>query len=97
MLIHLSNIDNFSSEKIWDRLESNLRLLCEKQVCYLCAMQSPRLTFNSKYSHQLLNLIVIEHRRFVDGVGRGGAASERPDVLDGQAEDGQLVHFSGTK
>ena len=38
-LINLSIIDNFSSEIFWECCESNLGLLGEKQVGYLCAMQ----------------------------------------------------------
>ena len=40
-LINLSNIDNFSSEYVWECWETNPGLLGEKQVCYLCAMQTP--------------------------------------------------------
>ena len=40
-MINFSSIENFSSQKIWERSESNPGLLGEKQECYLCAMQPP--------------------------------------------------------
>ena len=41
LLITLSDIENFHLKFFGECWESNLGLLGEKQVCYLCAMQPP--------------------------------------------------------